>query len=504
MPERLVNLALSTGTIERLSDDVLLMIFRHYLDECPRFWPMLVRICRKWRRVVFASQEALHLRLFCTPGTPVLKNLDCWPALPIVIEYGGSLELDSPSPEDEVNIIAALKQSDRIRSIRLTVTTSLLERLFAIERPFFELRDLILLSRESVPLTLPGAFRWGPRLRCLHLNGITVPTLHQLLHSSRNLVDLQLREGEGPWYFSIEELMDALSETAQLRSLSLHFPSTTDYIFPYHPQPNRRVIFPALISLHFRGISESLERLVLRVDAPRLRDVQITLLDKSIFYLSSLGKFIDRIKIFKSHHQARILSSDDAISISSARPGAPSCLKLQLFSEVLSEHCQLSALLRILPYFPVFLNVEDLHITVTKRSSPDDSHRSGRWVEILSSFTGVKWLHLDGADSTNVFQGAELLDKTVLPALHKLYLPHPGPCHAPLSEAIVSFMTSHWRSGYPIGVEYECLCRISELNANGAGTSVVKKRSKIGKLLCTSPLHYVLICLKQDYFWSRS
>jgi hypothetical protein len=31
----------------------------------------------------------LRLRLFCTHGTPVLKTLDCWPTLPIVVQYGG-------------------------------------------------------------------------------------------------------------------------------------------------------------------------------------------------------------------------------------------------------------------------------------------------------------------------------------------------------------------------------------------------------------------------------
>jgi hypothetical protein len=69
----------------------------------------LVHICRKWRRIVFfASQRALRLRLFCTHGTPVLTTLDWWPALPIVVEYGGSPTLDPPAPEDEDNIVVAL------------------------------------------------------------------------------------------------------------------------------------------------------------------------------------------------------------------------------------------------------------------------------------------------------------------------------------------------------------------------------------------------------------
>jgi len=163
-------------TIEKLSDEVLLNIFRYYLDASPRVWPVLVHVCRKWRQIVFASQRALHLQIFCTHGTPVLKTLDCWPALPVVVQYGGSLALDPPAPKDKDNIMAALKQSGRVSSISLTVTSSLLEKLSAIERPFSELEDLVLLSRDSVQLTLPSTFRWGPRLRSLYLTRITFPT----------------------------------------------------------------------------------------------------------------------------------------------------------------------------------------------------------------------------------------------------------------------------------------------------------------------------------------
>jgi hypothetical protein len=460
--------------IGKLSDEVLLNIFRYYLDVVPRFWPRLVHICRRWRRVVFASQHPLHLQLFCVSGTPVLENSDCWPPLPITMEYGGSLELDPPVPEDEVNIIAALKQSHRVSSISLTVTTSLLDKLYAIKRPLLELEDLILLSRDSVPLTLPSAFLWGPRLRRLHLTRITCPGLLQFLCSSRNLVDLQLHEALNPWYFSIELFTDSLSRMTQLRSLSLHIPSTTNYVVQ-PPPPDQRVVLPALTRLDFRGISEHLERLVLRIDAPRLRDIQVTLSEKSIFDLSKLREFIDRIEMHNSHRQACILSSDCAISLSLTQPGALTCLKLQLFSEHLSK--QLSAMSRIFLCFSAFfLNVEDLRISAMRPSSPEDSLGSGQWLELITHFTGVKWLHLDGNDTTDIvraFQATHWQYKIVLPALHKLYLPHPELRHAHLSGAVVSFMTLRWRSGYPIypiGVEYERRYRISE--QHGKGTSL--------------------------------
>jgi hypothetical protein len=147
------------GTIGKLFDYTILTIFCYYLDASPRFWPRLVHVCRRWRRIVFASQRTLRLRLFCTPGTPVPDALYFWPALPIVVQYGGSLASYPPAPEDEDNIVVALKQSDRVSSISLTITNSLLEKLSAIERPFSELENLVLLCGDDVPLTLSSAFR---------------------------------------------------------------------------------------------------------------------------------------------------------------------------------------------------------------------------------------------------------------------------------------------------------------------------------------------------------
>ena len=180
-------------------------------------WPRLVHICRKWRCIVFASQRVLRLRLYCTHRAPLRKTLDCWPAsVPIVVEYGGSRGLDPPTPEDEDNIIATVKQSDRIGSISLTVTNSLLEKLSAIKRPFPKLEDLIILTQDSPWLALPSSFGWGTRLHSLHLTRITFFALPQLLYSSRDLVDLQLHEVLNPWLSSPEALTDALSGMAQL------------------------------------------------------------------------------------------------------------------------------------------------------------------------------------------------------------------------------------------------------------------------------------------------
>ena len=246
---------------------------------------------------------------------PLPKTLGCWPTLPIVIQFGVSPALDPPVPEDEENIVATLKQSGRVSSISLAITTSLLEKLSTVYEPFLELEELVLLSQENVQLTLPSTFQWGPRLRSLHFARIVLPTLPQLLLSSKNLVDLQLHEVLDPWHISPATLVNALSGMTQLQSLSLHFSSTTTSIAPSVPFWERTVL-PALTRLDFRGISAYLEGLVARIDAPGLKDIEIAFFNNRIASASKLSGFIDRIEIQNSHCRADILSSERCISIS--------------------------------------------------------------------------------------------------------------------------------------------------------------------------------------------
>ncbi len=432
-----------------------------------QFWPRLMHICRKWRRIVFASQRALHLRLFCTHGTPVLKALDCWPTLLIAVKYERPSACDPPALEDEDNIMAALEESDRVSSISLTVTSSLLEKLSAIERPFSELEDLVLLSRDSVPLTLPSAFRWGPRLRTLHLTRAAIPALPQLLAPSRGIVDLQLHEIPSDGYFSPQAFANALSGMTQLRTLSLHFLSFTlrrNYL-GLPPPPGERVVLPTLTCLKYRGTSKYLDTLVTRIDAPRLGDIDITFFSRPTMDASQLGRFIKRIEMQESHHRADILSSGHAISISFTQPEAPTRIVLQVSCKKLTR--QLSYMAQICNGLSVFLlGVEDLRISATQPSSGQDDSERQEWLNLIHPFRGIKWVHVAGNHSTNIvlalpLRHSKMRCDTVLPAIHKLCIREPEPRYAPLREAVVSFMHSRRLSGHIIGVEYERLCRVS-------------------------------------------
>ena len=423
--------------------------------------------------MVFASQRALRLRLLCTHGTPVPETLDCWPTLPIVVRYGGPRTPCPPTIEDEDNIVVALMQSDRVSSISLAVTKSLLEKLSAIERPFSELEELVL-SRDSVPLILPSAFRWGVRLRTLHLTRAAIPTLPVLLSRCTGLIDLQLHKIPKIGYFSPDAFATALSEMTHLRLLSLHFLS---FALPRNyrglPQSGGRVVLLSLTFFTYRGTSEYLDSFVARIDAPRLRDIDIRFFSQSTMVALQLSRFIKRIETRKSHRRADILSSEHAISISFSQPEVPLRLELQISCKLLAR--QLSHMAQICIGLSSFiLGVEHLCISFTRTKSEQDDSDREKWLKLTHPFRGTKWLRVTGEHSTNLMlalQHPQIPRETVLPSLCKLCIREPEPRYAPLREALESFMHSRRRLGHIIALEYERLW-INE--RHGTGTAPVQ------------------------------
>jgi hypothetical protein len=445
-------------TIGELFGEVLLIIFLHCLENSPQFWHTLVHVCQNWRLVVFASPRALQLRLRCKHGTPVLKTLGCWPALPIVLQYGGSPTLDPPSPDDENNVLAALKQSDRVNSISLTMTKSLLEKFSSIEfeQPFSDLQHFVLLSQNPIGLALPSAFRWGSRLRRLHSTGMVLPALPQLLSPSLALVDLQLHEVPSAGYFSPEEFVSALSGITHLQSLSLHFlsPASRPTHIGLSPSLGERVFLPALTYFKFRGASEYLNSLVTRINTPDLVHVEVNFFNQLIFHLSQLGQFIDHIDIQKSHRRADIVFSGRTVSIAFTQPGAHARLKLQISCEPLDW--QLSSISQMCDhFFPFLSSIQDLRVDTAERSSGKGDVDVDQWLEIMRGFDGTKDLQVTGELAADILHALCPVDgeyTTVLPALHNLRVPELVSSMIPelLWEAVESFTTSRKLCGHPV------------------------------------------------------
>ena len=467
------------GTIEMLSVDVLLEVFRHYLYDTQNSWPTLIHVCKSWRQIVLSSPVGLALRLYCTHGTPVLKTLQYWPPIPLILNYGGSSMLDPPAPEDDDNIVAALQQSDRVRSIKLTVTGSLLEKLSAISEPFSELEELVLLSTDNV--YLHNDFRWGPHLLTLHSTRIAIPSFPRLLSPCHGLVDIQLHEITIAGYFSPESFSNALSGMTQLRSLSLHFlslPPRRNYL-RLLPPPEDRVVLPALRCLKYRGTSKYLDSLVAGIDAPFLKDIDITFFSQPTIDASQLSQFINRTEMQMSLTKADIQTSAHTISIYLSEPGAPTQLKLKISCRQLDQ--QLSSMAQICYHFsPCLSSINDLGIISTQSLSMDDAALEGdtgheEWLLLFPSFVGVTDFRVAGVHATDILGALYSADTRHIPSLHNIRLQVPMPLVG-LVHAAQSFIAMRLLSGFHIELHFSChFCDTSSTQQQELRTHLVDK-----------------------------
>ena len=413
---------------------------------------------------------------------PVLKSLDCWPALPVIVKYGGAPNLDPPALEDDENIIAALKQSGRVSSISLTVTSSLLEKLSSISEPLSELEELVLLSQDNVKQIFPSTFRWGPRLRALHLTRIAFPSLLPLLLPCQDLVDLQLHEIPNSGYFSPEEFANALSGTPQLRSLTLHilsFPRRRSYLGLPLPSGERAAL-AALTHLKYRGTSKYLDSFVGRINAPRLKDIEITLFSQPTMDAVQLGQFIQRTQIHTpltaSGSYAIVEISSHAISISfTERPGhffsysnrLSTPLRLQISCKQLDW--QLSCMAQICDQIsPSLFHVNRLRIETAQLPDawPDEQVDADdeQWVDLLRSFKfgAGETFWVDGklaADIMCALGPANEGNTAMLPSLRQFHIQNFIEMDGPSWNSVQSFITSRSISGRPVKVEapsYQC------------------------------------------------
>ena len=235
-------------------------------------------VCRRWRQIIFESPHRLGLRVRCTYGTLVKKDiLICqWPNIPIAIDYCSPL-IDT-SPDDEENIIIALEHTDRVGYLGLHLTDSLLGRLATlIQKPFPALTHLTIISESIDGHTpvLPAEFLGGsaPFLQRITLSSISFPALPTLLSSARDLVTLNLCQVPPTDYISPEALVAYLAALPRLETFDIRFQSTSPYpdqMQPHSPHPITRTVLPALTVFQLDAAGKYLEDFIARIDCPRL------------------------------------------------------------------------------------------------------------------------------------------------------------------------------------------------------------------------------------------
>lgn len=447
-----------------LPNEVLLEIFvfcqmdsRRYGISVRRIseWHTLVHVCQRWRLIVFAFPGRLDLTLLCTYGTPVKKNLGCWPPFPIAADYT-SWDHRSPAAHFEDDIIAALENPARVRSIKLAVTNSLLEMAALVTQvPFPALTDLWLSPKDQNVLVLPGAFLGGsaPQLRKIYIQDISFPELPTLLSSAINLVSLRLENIPQDGYISPEAIVTGLAASIRLNNLWIWFKQQTSRLEQRHSPPLTRTNFPSLITFKFRGFSKYFEDLLARIDTPQLRHFKVTYFNQLDFRVPQLSRFIGRAENFElarfGHARIRFNVGNVNIKLESEqgehRIGR---FTLRISSEGLDW--QVSHLAQILGQSPALVsNVSHLSIDEDElQPGWQDDMDDTNWLELLRPFTVVKTLHgseeLGGHIALALDDISGEMVTKVLPALEELVLDEQ------LVRSVGQFIAVRRFSGHPV------------------------------------------------------
>ena len=445
-------------TIDVLPDVALLEIFDFYVhEEWDDAWPTLVHVCRKWRFIVFGSPRRLDLRLYCRARTPVRENLDVWPPLPI---YIWSLDHKNWGTD---NIIAALEHNDRVCGIdvRGIPSPQVGKILVAMQQSFPMLTKLDLQFEYATEPTVPASFLGGsaPRLQELFLKRIPFPGLPKILLSATQLVVLSLRKIPYSGYIPPEALVACLSALTRLNQLEIGFESPRCLPDQKTRRPPQRIrtFLPVLTNWWFKGVSEYLEDLLARIDAPLLNYFDIVFFHQLIFDTTHLTQFISRTPNFQEHIYTSVGFFTHYVSISLLWTSG-GWLTLRISSRQpdwqlssLAQFCNSSVSRVLIPA------VERLHILNGHSPQPQwqDDIENIQWLELLRPFAAVKVLHICEEFTARIAPVLqELVGERVtevLPTLQNLFLEETLPS-GPVQEAIEGFVAARRLASHPIAI----------------------------------------------------
>ena len=456
--------------IDILPDDTLLEIFdfcvgRPWREAWPVVWRVawreekrrveewqpLVHVCRRWRILVLGSPRRLNLQLFCTPSTPARDTLHVWPALPLIIwgKMGSSPGTD--------NVIASLKQSNRVCKVRLWSLASwqLEQVLAAMEVPFPELTLLGLSSNGETLSVIPDSFLNGsaPRLQNFDLSGILFPGLPNLLLSAPHLVHLRLIKIPHSGYISPEAIVALISVLSSLRTLALEFqsPQSRPDRESRRPPRSKRSVIPALMSPRFKGVVEYLEDLVTCIDTPQLDRINITFFNQIDFDTPRLAQFINRTPKFEIR-DAHVQFYDGFVRVGLS-PGTLiieiSCIEPDWQLSSIEQVCNSS--------LQPLSTVEDLYIEhqYSELVWKNEAIENTLWLQLLLPFTAVKNLYLSKESAPRIaaalqeLVGARITE--VLPILQNVFVKGLEPSGA-FKKKIRQFVDVRQLSGHLIAI----------------------------------------------------
>ena len=362
------------------------------------WWYKLARVCHRWRRVIFESSSYLGLHLLCTHGTPVAEMLAHSPPLPLIIDYlNGERKM---TPDDEANILFALRHRDRVLRIRLRMPVANLKNLIvAMDREFPILEFLYIGSpnKHKTALILPKTLE-APHLLHVGLENFAVPIQSPLFLTAVGLKTLSLHNILPSAYFPPAVLLQRLSLIPQLETLeiSFHSPIASRYVeqLSYAPMITN-VILPNLRRFAFQGVSAYLEALLPGIAMPLLDTLQIVFFNQLSFNLPHLVQLLGRTENLRPKSTKFWFQRDAVIVATFPHEGSK---RYNFCIQVICSHFdwQVAISAQIVHILdPVFVAVEHLTLDYHGHHSSLYWHNEAdrtQWHELLRSFGNVKTL----------------------------------------------------------------------------------------------------------------
>jgi hypothetical protein len=363
---------------------------------------------------------------------------------------------------DYYDFEAAIVHYNRVCEIAIRPTSSQLQRLAsAMQDQFPALVHLMLhyFDYYSRPApALPNGFLGGSgsRLRFLSLHSIPFPALPKLLLSAIDLVHLDLWNIPHSGYISPKAIVTGLAMLANLKSLTIGFesPLSRPDRERRRPRPPTHTILSALTRFEFHGVSEYLEDLVARIDAPLLNSISITLFHQLLFDIPQLAQFMRRTTRFQELNEAHVDFDYSSVHVGYFPPTRTLDERSGLGISCKELDWKLSSLAQVLtPFFPSIYMVEHLYIYEPQHfpSQWQGDIENIQWLEVFHPFTAVKNLYV----SKNFVQCFALalqeLVTDALPALASLFLEELQPPR-PVGEAIEQFVAARQLLGHPVAI----------------------------------------------------
>jgi hypothetical protein len=309
---------------------------------------------------------------------------------------------------------------------------------------------------------LPDGFLGGsaPHLQSLTLRFTPFPALPKFLSSATGLVDLDLRKIPHSGYISPEAIVTYLAVMTNLKFLAIGFesPLSRPDRDRRRPPPPTRTVLPALSRFVFNGVSEYVEDLVDRIDAPLLDSIWITFFHQLVFDIPQIAQFMRRATRLQTLNEAHVTFDNYGVEAGSLPATGNFDETSGLRISCTRSDWQLSSLAQAIPlFFPSIYLVEYLYIyePLFFPSEVQDEIENTQWLELFHPFSAVKNLYLSKEFAPSIAPALQELvgDRMteVLPVLLNIYLEELQPSE-PIQKGIAEFVAARLLSDHPVTV----------------------------------------------------